>query len=51
MVKLARLDKTPNAVKHLLTRALKQLRERFGDTESFNLPDRRLRGDGVGDAE
>jgi len=45
----ARLEKTPNAVKHLLARALKELRERFGDTESFHLPHRSLKREGEGD--
>jgi RNA polymerase sigma-70 factor (ECF subfamily) len=45
----ARMERSPNAVKHLLARALRQLRDEFGDTESLNLPrDRRLRG-GEGD--
>jgi RNA polymerase sigma-70 factor (ECF subfamily) len=38
----ARMDRTPNAVKHLLSRAVQELKKRFGDTESFHLPDRRL---------
>src|SRR6266540_3048456 len=33
-----RLKRTPNAVKHLMARALVDLRSRFGDTESLNLP-------------
>ncbi len=37
-----RMDRSPNAVAHLLSRALTQLKERFGDTESFSLPARRL---------
>ncbi len=37
-----RLDMTPNAVSQRLWRALRKLRERFGDTESFHLPERRL---------
>ena len=36
------LDKTPNAVSILLSRATKRLRELFGDTDSFGLPDRSL---------
>ena len=40
-----RLGKSPAAVKQLLFRALKKLRERFGDTESFNLPPRSLGSD------
>jgi RNA polymerase sigma factor (sigma-70 family) len=39
----ARMERSPNAVKHLLGRALRQLRAEFGDTESLHLPkDRRL---------
>jgi len=38
-----RMNRTPKAVAHLLARALKQLKERFGDTESLHLPPRRLR--------
>ncbi|MBN1419388.1 MAG: sigma-70 region 4 domain-containing protein, partial [Planctomycetes bacterium] len=38
-----RLGKSPGAVKHLLARGLKELRRRFGETESFHLPDRNLR--------
>ena len=34
-----RMDRSQNAVKSLLLRALKQLRETFGDTESLNLPE------------
>ena len=34
-----RMGRTPNAVSHLLLRALEQLRETFGDTESCHLPD------------
>jgi RNA polymerase sigma-70 factor (ECF subfamily) len=39
----ARLGKSPEATKKLLGRALRKLRERFGDTESFHLP-----GGGIG---
>jgi RNA polymerase sigma-70 factor (ECF subfamily) len=39
-----RMERSPNAVKHLLARALRRLRDEFGDTESLHLPrDRRLR--------
>jgi RNA polymerase sigma-70 factor (ECF subfamily) len=38
-----RIGRTPNAVYHLLVRALQLLREQFGDTESLSLPDRPLR--------
>jgi RNA polymerase sigma-70 factor, ECF subfamily len=35
-----RMDRTPSSVRNLLLRAIKQLRESFGDTESLGLPDR-----------
>ncbi len=38
----ARLGKSEEAVKHILARALRELRTEMGDTESFHLPDRRL---------
>lgn len=41
-----RMNRSPNAVKQLLSRALKALRASFGDTESLHLPDRRLDGEG-----
>ncbi len=34
----ARMNRSPNAVKHLIARALGELRDRFGDTESLHLP-------------
>ncbi len=34
----AQMNRTPNAVMHLLGRALKQLQDSLGDTESLNLP-------------
>jgi RNA polymerase sigma-70 factor (ECF subfamily) len=37
-----RMDRTPEAVTQLLWRALQNLRKRFGTTDSFGLPDRRL---------
>lgn len=37
-----RLQRSPNAVVQLLWRALKNLREAFGETESLHLPARRL---------
>jgi RNA polymerase sigma-70 factor (ECF subfamily) len=40
-----RMQRSPNAVKQLLSRALKALRSSFGDTESLHLPDRCLGGD------
>lgn len=39
----ARMNRSPDSVKHLLARALTKLRSSLGDTESFNLPDRQLR--------
>lgn len=41
-----RLGMSRDSVKHLLARALASLRAGFGDTESPDLPDRRLRFDG-----
>lgn len=41
-----RLDRSESAVKNLLLRALKALRQSFGDTESLGLPDRRLEAGG-----
>ncbi len=38
----ARMNRSPNAVKKLLARALLELKKDFGDTESFHLPDRNL---------
>jgi RNA polymerase sigma-70 factor (ECF subfamily) len=37
-----RLGKSPNAVAHMMSRALKKLRESLGETESLHLPPRRL---------
>jgi RNA polymerase sigma-70 factor (ECF subfamily) len=37
-----RMNRSPKAVMHLLGRALKKLKETFGDTESLSLPPRRL---------
>jgi len=37
-----RMDRSVNAVSHLLHRALRGLRSAFGDTDSFHLPARRL---------
>ncbi len=37
-----RMNRSPNAVKHLLVRALRQLGTTFGDTESLGLPHREL---------
>ncbi len=41
-----RMNRTPAAVKKLLSRALMKLRSSFGDTESLHLPDRKLEIDG-----
>jgi RNA polymerase sigma-70 factor (ECF subfamily) len=41
-----RLGRSNSAVKNLLLRALKELKSSFGDTESFHLPDRSLKGKG-----
>jgi RNA polymerase sigma-70 factor (ECF subfamily) len=38
----ARMERSTGAVKKLLARALAELKRRFGDTESFHLPDRAL---------
>lgn len=37
-----RMNRSPNAVKKLLARALLELKKDFGDTESLNLPERNL---------
>lgn len=37
-----KMERSPNAVLLLLSRALKKLRDSFGDTESFHLPAERL---------
>ena len=39
-----RMQKTPKAVMHLLSRGLKKLKELFADTESLGLPPERLQG-------
>ena len=41
-----RMNRSPKAVHQLLWRALQNLRTTFGETESFRLPDLRLR-DGI----
>jgi RNA polymerase sigma-70 factor (ECF subfamily) len=41
-----RMNRTPKAVMHLVSRGLKKLRETMGDTESFHLPPERLEGTG-----
>ena len=45
-----RMGRSQSAVKNLLLRAMKQLRESFGETESLGLPDRHL-GEDLGDGE
>jgi RNA polymerase sigma factor (sigma-70 family) len=45
-----RMNRSESAVKNLLLRAMKELRESFGGTESFGLPDRRLGDGGSSDA-
>ena len=42
-----RLDRTPDSVRNLLLRAMKQLRQSFGDTESLGLPDRAIEDKGA----
>jgi RNA polymerase sigma-70 factor (ECF subfamily) len=44
-----RMQRSESAVKNLLLRALKSLKQSFGSTESLNLPDRSLRAGGNGD--
>ena len=39
-----RMNRTPQAVKHLLMRAIRKLREILGDTESFSLPPESFEG-------
>lgn len=46
-----RMGRSPDAVKKLLRRALRKLREAFGDTESLHLPDRNLYPGGMVDEE
>lgn len=46
-----RMGRSPSAVKNLLLRAMKQLRDSFGDTESLGLPDRNLTEDGAGNGQ
>ena len=40
-----RMDRTENSVKNLLLRALRALRQAFGDTESLHLPAKSLRAE------
>jgi RNA polymerase sigma-70 factor (ECF subfamily) len=44
-----KMDRTPEAVSQLLWRALKKLKEAFGSTDSFTLPDRALEDRGPKD--
>jgi RNA polymerase sigma-70 factor (ECF subfamily) len=44
-----RMNRSESAVKNLLLRAIKALRQSFGDTESLGLPDRELRAKGKSD--
>jgi RNA polymerase sigma-70 factor (ECF subfamily) len=44
-----RMDRSPDAVKQLLSRALKKLKEIFGETESLGLPDRSIDTGGTSD--
>ena len=46
-----RMDRSPDAVKKLLSRALNALRAAFGETESLRLPDKRLLREDINDAE
>jgi RNA polymerase sigma-70 factor (ECF subfamily) len=46
-----RMDRSTEAVKKLLARAVLRLRRSFGDTESFSLPDRQLGQEAGGDGE
>ena len=43
----ARMNRSPDAVKKLLARALLNLKQSFGDTESLHLPDRRIGTNGI----
>ena len=45
-----RMNRSESAVKNLLLRAMKELRDSFGETDSFRLPDRRLESEGDDDA-
>ena len=45
-----RMNRSESAVKNLLLRAMKELRNTFSDTDSFSLPDRRLASEGESDA-
>ena len=45
-----KMNRSESAVKNLLLRAMKELRESFGRTDSFSLPERRLGDAGGSDA-
>jgi RNA polymerase sigma-70 factor (ECF subfamily) len=45
----SRMQRSPDAISHLLSRALRNLKDRFGDTESFGLPARSLETPGDDD--
>ena len=47
----ARLGRTEEAVRQILSRGLKALRQRFGDTESLHLPDRDFAGGMIDEPE
>lgn len=46
-----RMNRSPNAVAHLLSRALVKLRSAFGETDSFGLPAQRLDSEGTNHAD
>src|SRR5262245_29297042 len=46
-----RMNRSPNAVRHLIVRALRELRAKFGETESLSLPRRGLRPGEKGDGQ
>ena len=46
-----RMNRSPNAVKKLLARALHELKKGFGDTESLHLPEQRFYSEGVDHGE
>ncbi len=44
-----RMNRSADAVKMLLSRAMQELKGKFGDTESLHLPDRKLPSEGGGE--
>jgi len=46
-----RMERTPEAVRQLLVRAMRELKAKFGDTQSLHLPDRRFATRGEDDVE